>query len=158
MSVEEPSRSVKVSPKPAVTQSAKTLREDVEALEREIAKYQARYSREARDGRESESTKDYAAQAESCLYSQDYPADEFEKAIADYLEYVACLEDATRGLDGLSRYVGQLEAEERQSFIEGWTKHLDGLLQNCRELIKSLEESIARVTGLRGMPDQREEV
>ena len=68
--------------------------------------------------------------------------DEYAEAISEYDANLKSLEQAYMDFTVSLPYIKCLKSHEKDTYIQEWKEYLCGLLENCNELISSLEESI----------------
>lgn len=68
--------------------------------------------------------------------------DDYAQAISEYDANLESLEQAYTDFTASLPYIKCLKGHEKDTYIQEWKEYLGGLLENCKKLIRSLEESI----------------
>jgi hypothetical protein len=72
--------------------------------------------------------------------------DDYAQAISEYDANLESLEQAHADFTASLPYIKGLKGQVKDTYIQEWKEYLGGLLENCKELISSLEESIKNLS------------
>lgn len=72
-------------------------------------------------------------------------ADTYGQTFAEYEASLQSYEQAQTDFNTALHYIQSLEGNERKEYIKGWKEYLQSILETCKQLSNSIEESIQSI-------------
>ncbi len=83
----------------------------------------------------------YSRGYRECSYAEQL-ADTYGHIFAEYEASLQSCEQAQTDFNTAFQYIQSLEGKEREEYIKGWKEYLQSILETCKQLSNSIEESI----------------